>query len=197
MSDFDNRKFKEYWSNTEIIREYGRILYTFSDTTLPYVFAAEHGNYKNRTIVKRGLVLVRKPQIILPRHYSGPEFKEGFEHASAIPPEVICLFRAMGIPYSHISNKTLTNEIIEYGSLQDVLNKLNRELDEQENSETALVKGIFDGADISLMRYTISLIIKSAPENVNEFFEHLRRQRGEPIRPDEQITDDDIKKLFG
>jgi len=47
------------------------------------------------------------------------------------------------------------------------------------------------------MRYSLGLVIKSVPENVREFFEHLRKQRGEPIRPDEKITDEDIRRLFG
>jgi hypothetical protein len=41
------------------------------------------------------------------------------------------------------------------------------------------------------------LAIKSAPENVKQFFEHLKKQRAQPIKPDEKITDDDIKRLFG
>ena len=47
------------------------------------------------------------------------------------------------------------------------------------------------------MRYSLGLTIKSAPGNVMEFFEHLRRRRKEPIRPDERITDEDIRRLFG
>ena len=196
MPEFDKEKFKEYWRRTEVIREYQRILYTFGDTKLPYVFAAEHSRFRDRTVVTKGVVLVQKPHILLPRYYSGPEFKEGFEHANAISPEAAYLFRAMGLPYSHITNKPLAEEQIEYGSLQDVLDRLNRELEAQENAETGLIKGLPDGADISLMRYSVGLVIKSVPENVKEFFEHLRRQRGEPIRPDEKITDDDMRKLF-
>ncbi len=196
MPEFDKQKFKDYWRRTEVIRQYQRILYTFGDTELPYVFAAEHGRFRDRTIVRKGVVLVQKPHILLPRYYSGPEFKEGFEHARAIPPEAAYLFRAMGLPYSHLTNKPVAKEQIEYGGLQDVLDRLNRELEDQENAETGLIKGLLDGADISLMRYSVGLVIKSAPENVKEFFEHLRRQRGEPIRPDEKITDDDIRRLF-
>jgi hypothetical protein len=46
------------------------------------------------------------------------------------------------------------------------------------------------------MRYSLGLMIRSAPDNVREFFEHLRRRRGEPIRPDDRISDDDIQRLF-
>jgi len=196
MSEFDREKFKQCWSKTEIIREYERILYTFGDTELPYVFAAEHQRFRDRTIVRRGVIFIEKPHIFLPRYYGGPEFKEGFEHAEAVPPEAAYIFRAMGLPYSHITNKPIAKEYVEYGGLQDVLDKLNREMNEHNNTETGLIKGVLDGADVSLRRYSVGLIIKSAAENVREFFEHLRRQRGEPIRPDEKITDDDIRRLF-
>jgi hypothetical protein len=196
MSELDREKFKEYWRKTEVIRKYQQMLYTFGDMELPYVFAAEHSHLRDRTIVRKGIILFQRPQILLPRYYSGPEFKEGFEHANLIPPEAVYLFRSMGLPYSHITNKTIATEQIEYGSLQDVLDRFNTELENEENTETGLIKGILDGADISLMRYSLGLVIKSAPENVREFFEHLRRQRGEPINPDEKITDEDIRRLF-
>jgi len=196
MPEFDQEKFKEYWKRTEVIREYQRMLYTFGDMDLPYVFVAEHSRFRDRTAIKRGVILFQKPQILLPPYYGGPEFKEGFEHANAIPREAAYLFRAMKLPYSHITNKLVAEEQIEYGSLQDVLDKFSREMDNQEDSETGLIKGVLEGADISLMRYSLGLVIKSAPGNVKEFFEHMRRQRGEPIRPDERITDEDIRRLF-
>jgi hypothetical protein len=196
MPEFDREKFKEYWKTTEVIREYQRTLYTFGDMELPYVFVAEHNRFQDRTIVRQGIVLIQKPHIILPRYYGGPEFREGFEHANAIPPQASYVFRAMGLPYSQITNRPLANEQIEYGRLRDVLEKFNRQMENQENTETGLIKGLPDGADISLMRYSLGLVIRSAPENVKEFFEHLRRQRGQPIRPDEKITDEDIRRLF-
>jgi len=196
MAEFDETKFKEYWTRTEVIREYQRMLYTFGDMQLPYVFAAEHERLKDRTVLRRGVVLLQKPHILLPRYYGGPEFKEGFEHAKAMPTEVTYIFRAMGLPYSQVTNRTIAEEQIEYGSLQEVLEKLDRKMEEENNTETGLIRGALGGADISLMRYSLGLVIKSAPENVREFFEHLKRQRGEPIRPDEKITDEDIRKLF-
>lgn len=196
MSEFDREKFKEYWRRTEVIRAYQRMLYTFGDMELPYIFAAEHSQFRDRTVVRKGIILFQKPQILLPRYYRGPQFKEGFEHADAIPPEAVYLFRSMGLPYSHITNKLIATEQVEYGSLQDVLDKFNTKMESEENTETGLIKGILEGADISLMRYSLGLVIKSASENVEEFFEHLRKQRGEPMRPDEKITDEDIRKLF-
>jgi hypothetical protein len=195
MSDFDKEIFNECWRSTEVIREYERMLFTFGAMELPYVLVAEHDRFRDRAVVMKGLVLLQRPQIVLPPHYGGPEFKEGFEHA--IPPEALYLLRAMQVPYSEIRNKPVAEEQIEYGSVQSVLDNFYREMESREDTETGLIKGVLDGVDISLMRYSLGLAIKSAPGNVKEFFEHLRRRRGEPIRPDERITDEDIRRLFG
>ena len=197
MPEYDRAEFMAHWSATEVIREYQRMLFTFGDMELPYVLVAEHSRLRDRTIVRKGIVLIQRPHILLPPYYGGPEFKEGFEHANAIPPEAVYLLRAMQMPYSQITNKPVGEEEIEYGSLQSVLDRFDRAMESQEDGETGLIKGILDGADISLMRYSLGLAIKSAPGNVQEFFEHLRRRRGEPIRPDERITDEDIGRLFG
>ncbi|MHC4165743.1 MAG: hypothetical protein ACYSWQ_02170 [Planctomycetota bacterium] len=197
MSELGRNKFEECWRATEVIREYQRMLFTFGDMEVPYVLVTEHDRFKDRAIVRKGVVMLQKPQIFLPSHYGGPEFQEGFEHADAIPPEATFLLRAMQLPYSQISNRPVARENMEYGSLQSVLDRFEKELENQDDTETGLIKGPSYGADISLMRYSLGLAIKSAPGNVKEFFEHLRRQRGEPIRADEKITDEDIRRLFG
>jgi len=197
VAEYDRAEFMAHWSATEVIREYQRMLFTFGDMELPYVLVAEHSRLRDRTIVRKGIVLIQRPHILLPSYYGGPEFKEGFEHANAIPPEAVYLLRAMQMPYSQITNKPVGEEEMEYGNLQSVLDKFDKEMESQEDTETGLIKGVLSGADISLMRYSLGLAIKSAPGNVKEFFEHLRRRRGEPIRPDERITDEDIRRLFG
>jgi len=197
VPEYDRAEFMAHWSATEVIREYQRMLFTFGDMELPYVLVAEHSRLRDRTIVRKGIVLIQRPHILLPSYYGGPEFKEGFEHANAIPPEAVYLLRAMQMPYSQITNKPVGEEEMEYGNLQSVLDKFDKEMESQEDTETGLIKGVLNGADISLMRYSLGLAIKSAPGNVKEFFEHLRRRRGEPIRPDERITDEDIRRLFG
>jgi hypothetical protein len=197
MNEFSREKFKQWWRATEIVRQYQRTLFTFSDMQLPYVFVAEHGRFKDRSIVRKGEVLFTRPQIILPRYYAGPQFEEGFEHAGSMPPEAVYVLRSMGMPYSHVTNRLVAEEQTEYGSLQTIISRLDRQMEADDNSDTALIKGSIEGADVSLMRYSLGLAIKSAPANVSEFFEHLKRQRGEPIRPDERITDEDIQRLFG
>jgi len=197
MNDAGRKKFKQWWKATEIVREYQRTLFTFSDMHLPYVFVAEHSRFKDRSIVRKGEVLFARPQIVLPRHYTGMQFEEGFEHAQAMPEDAVYVLRMMGLPYSRVTNRLVAEEQTEYGSLQTVIDRLDRQMEADDNAETALIKGLIEGADVSLMRYSLGLVIKSAPANVSEYFDHLKRQKGEPIRPDERITDEDIRRLFG
>ena len=145
MAELDREKFKEYWQKTEVIREYQRTLYTFGGMKLPYVFAAEHSQFRDRTVIRKGVILLEKPHILLPRHYGGPEFREGFEHADAMPPEAVYFFRAMGLPYSHITNRPIAREQMEYGSLQSVLDRFDKKMQGEENIETGLIKGILNG----------------------------------------------------
>ena len=195
MPQDSREKFKEFWRKTEVIREYRSTLYTFGDAELGYVFAAEHPRLSDRVVVKKGHILIKKPHILLPGYY-GPEFAEGFEHLEGLPAEAGYIFRAMGLPYSKVSNRPAAKEQIEYGSLQGILKDLERQLEQQSDTETGLMKGVLDGFEIGLVRYACGLVVKSVPENVREFFEHLRRQRGGPIRPDEKITDEEIRRLF-
>jgi len=196
MQNFNKNKFKEYWRKTEIVRQYEQTLFTFADMELPYLFTAQHSRLTDRVVVRKGAVLVKKPHILLPGRSSGPQFREGFEHADAMPAEAIYMLRAMGLPYSQIANHPASRERIEYGNLQTVIDRLNSMMEKNEDNQTGLIKGEIEGEDISLMRYAIGLIVKSAHGNVGEFLEHLRRQRGEPIRPDEKISDEDIRRLF-
>ena len=194
MPPIDREMFQKYWEATEVIRAYQNTLYTFGDMQLPYVFAREHPTLKDRVILMKGVMLVQKPMIILPGR-EGPSFGEGFEHGDSVPPDAIQVWRSVGIPRCNISNRATHTQEIMYGTtLQAVLDKYNRRMENEADTATGLVKGI--EPDISLMRYSLGLVFKSVPGNVQEFIEHQRRERGDQIRPDEGITEEDIRKMF-
>lgn len=191
----DRAKFNKYWRNTKIIREYQPSLFTFGSMDLPYILACEHSR-KDRTIVIRGVVVTEKPIIKLPAYMyeDGPHFANGFK--DMIRGEVSSFLRFFRIPYCHIHNRVFQDQKIEYGNLNSVLDRYNTELENARDTETGLIKGSIEGAEISLGRYLFQLTAKSRPENVREFMEHIRRRRGEPIRPDDKITDEEIARLF-
>ncbi|MHC4264774.1 MAG: hypothetical protein ACYSUK_02450 [Planctomycetota bacterium] len=196
MTDVHEEKFRNYWRQTEIIREYQRVLFTFGDMELPYVFIAENRQLADRAMVRKGKVFLQRPRIVLPEHRKGPEF-EGFEHPDVLGREVAYLFRAAKLPFSHITNRPIAQEKLEYGRVSDIIERINKEMDRHNDTDTGLIKGSLEGADVSLIRYSFGLAIKSAPENISEFLEHIRRQKGKPISPNEKITDEDLRRLFG
>ena len=195
MTKSNEDKFRQYWQQTIIIREYQRLLFTFGDMELPYVFVAENTTLPDRTVIQKGTMVLEKPHIFLPTHQDTPKF-EGFEHSNAFAREVAYLFRAAKLPYSHISNKPLAQEKLEYGCSDDVIERICKQMDVLDDTETGLIKGPLEGIDISLIRYSFGLAVKSAPENINEFLEHLRSQSGKPIKPNEKITEEELRKLF-
>jgi hypothetical protein len=196
MADVYEEQFRQYWKQTEIIREYERILFTFGDMELPYIFVAESRKTLDRTVVRKGMVFLQRPRIILPEHSRGPEF-EGFEHPDAFGREIAYLFRAAKLPFSHITNRPIAQEKLEYGRAEDIIERIDKEMDLHNDTDTGLIKGSLDGVDVSLIRYSFGLAIKSAPENISEFLEHIRKQKGRPISPNEKITDEDLRRLFG
>ncbi len=195
MTEFNDRKFKRYWHQTEIIREYQKVLFTFGDMELPYVFLAQNKSFPDRTLIKRGTIVLQRPHILLPDYHT-PEF-EGFEKLRDLPKEAAYIFRAAKIPYSHITNKLMTGEKVEYAQIGEVIDRFYEKMEQRNDTETGLIKGPIEGVDIALIRYSFGLAVKSAPENINEFFEHLRKQQRGPIKPGEKITDEEIKRLFG
>lgn len=194
MDNVENN-FDVYWKSTEVIRQYQQVLYTFGDMKLPYIFVAEHKTVSNRIIVFKGKIYIKKPQIILPGA-AGPEFGEGFEELGPIPDQAVLLMRAMNLPYSEISNQVVTEQSLEYGCLSDAIQRYEDQLKGSEDSETGLIKGVADGFGVALMRYSLGLMARSAKSNVKEFFEHMQKQQGSPIGPDEHVTDDDLRRLF-
>lgn len=191
----DRNQFNEYWQRTEIIRDYQAMLHTFGDTELHYLLVADHPGFADRSITRQGTMVLQRPQILLPGR-SGPDFGEGFEHGDSLPGEALYVLRALRLPYSRVSNRVVAEENIEYGTVDAVLDRFYDDLDNRNDRKTGLIKGVAAGADISLMYYAVAQMIKSAPDNVKHFFEHLRRQRGGPIDPAEQITEEEIRRLF-
>lgn len=188
--EFDEESQKQ-WNRTEIVREYKRSLYSFGDMELPYMFAAEHKRFSDRTIVNKGVMLAKKPHIILPG-YNGLQLQEGFSHSTA----AIHIYRILGLPYCAVTNRIVAEQELSYGSLQDVVDDLYQELEAQRDETTGLIKGMAGCLEASLLFYFLRLSAKSCPKNIEEFLDHKRRQRGRPINPNERFTDDDFRRLI-
>ena len=195
MSNPVEDRFRKCWDKTEIRREYRRMLFTFGSVVLPYVYVAESNHFNDKVIVKKGNIRCERPNIILPGQYSGPQFGEGF--SDPVPLETSFIFRTMGLPYCIVDNKIISTEGMEYGRLGKVLERLNEDLERNGDDETALIKGLYNGLEVSLRKYFIGISTKSVPGNMKEFADHMRRQQDVgPIDPDEILSDEDFQRLL-
>lgn len=183
------------WRGTEIIRKYQSALPTFLDVELPYVFVAEHPTVKDRVSTIMGYVVVNSPQISIPFYLAdeGPQFRDGFEDICLAGP--ISFLRMIGFPYSFIDNKIQCDHILENGSLQGILKRHENELEAGNDIKTALIKGVYRGAQISLVRYLLQLAIESHPTNTREVLARLGK-KGTPIGENDTITQAEMNKLF-
>ena len=78
------------------------------------------------------------------------------------------------LPYSFITNRIEAGQGVEYGGLQETLNRFNERLKRAEDIKTGLIKGVLEGMEYSLIRYSVGLAIKSGPRNIKEFFDFLK-----------------------
>jgi hypothetical protein len=193
MTGLTREEFQGYWEATEVIREYETQLFTFGDMTLPYIYAASH-DLGDRTFVRRGTVFLKRPTFILPFN-SGLNLGSGFQ--SELPQDLNQFFRLLKIPYSDVTRKIEGEERLEYGRLREVVSNLDRELAFKGDSETGLIRGLNGGEEASLVRYCFGLVAKSGEGNINEYVEHLKRQRrGSSIMVNEEVTEEDLRRLF-
>jgi hypothetical protein len=194
MRELQMEDFRRYWEATDIIHEYNGNLFTFGDMKLPYIFVARSST-RERVLVRRGYVVITKPNIVLPGQDPGFELSEGF--GGELPQDVVALFRNVLIPNYNLANRASGREVLEYGGLGEVISKLKRQLVGEKDNETSLIKGLAEGQGVSLLRYVLGLSSKSGDGNIREYYDHLRRQRqGGIISSDERVTDEDLRRLF-
>lgn len=167
-----NRALRE----TEILRSRISGLANLEATRLNYLFLAESMVNIGDTVVRRGDILVRKPLIFLPRYhplFEGFEFKKdyGLDDDSVT---TFLLMRGVQFPSLKYSHEAHRLDIFE-GSLKEAIRQFKDQLERQEDIQTGLVVGPEDSWQFSLLIYVATLIERSAPEDVRQFLEQLRR----------------------
>ena len=176
MNELNEEKFRKFWEQTKLVRTYKPRLSSYLDIDLPYIFLSQHPELE-RVFVKKGKVYVKKPAIIIPGVTA--EF-EGFEYGDEIKRQVAILTRMIRLPYYKYSHKAIAEEIIE---------RYDKEMEKENDEKTGLIIGNIKGWSISLARYSFEVATKSAPENIKELLERVKRKEYPPIASDEEIPD--------
>ena len=160
--------------NTQVIRAPQRRIDTFGQTRFRFYLVSELMDEVDTVRVRDGQLHAERPQIITP-DYLQRSLSEDFgeragefmgwlrEHA----PQLAVL------KYGFRFRKTNVTESVVHSPLAQVLGRLNEEVDRSEDPLSAIIQGIDEGWEVSLLKFASDMIESSAPENLGDW-----RRRG-------------------
>ncbi|MFC1919546.1 hypothetical protein ACFLWX_01995 [Chloroflexota bacterium] len=188
MSDFD-RKIQHAIERTEVVRTPRQSLATFGVTNIRYYLVTEpsYSNLDNiasdsqEAVVRQGRVVAEKPKIVTPFYLAN--MFEGFEHGKQYADYMIRQYGPdePGLLYRY-RNETGDVNIVT-GSVDSVVANINDMVDSEGEPMSAVVKGVDDLWDVSLMKLIHDVARHSLHTNVMDLHQRglLRMdQRGVP-----------------
>jgi len=175
--------------NTLVLRPPKQQLATFGITNVYYYMITELMN--EVSVVREGRVIAARPKIVTPTYlinvegFSGQARRYIQMAAEQNPHEP-------GILYSYKNEFGEMNIISE--SLGSILDNINRRIDSRSDPLSAIIKGVEDMWDVSLMKFTFELTKNSAYRNFSELY-----GRGRLISDNQGVPRDareNIEELF-
>lgn len=150
--------------HTELIRPPQQRLATFGSTTISYYVVS--GLAENITVVRDGKVIAERPRIVTPSYLINVEgFSEQARNYIAMtarehPHEP-------GVFYRYKNEPREMNVVSE--SMRQVIGKLSSQLEEENNPLSAIIKGVEELWDVSLLMFIYHLTRRAVSSNVAEF----------------------------
>ena len=174
------RRLAELMERIELPRPVRRSLFTFGDTDLPYVLIIEPGRDGQAELVA-GTVKVTRPTILTPD--SQPQFFGFFEELADQAGVDLADFVQFALQRTAAFERLrVANELgmpeKPGGGLEEVLDRVMRRLDDEEDEDTAVLTCPRGLGPLAVLKYAADRISRSAPDNVQEL-----RERG--FLPDE------------
>lgn len=167
----DESHFRRLWSSVRIERNIEYTLFTFGDSDLPYYLVCAPDKQGGMVKVRKGEVKIARPLILTPDNMH-PEFRDFFEEQDG--DEGIIDFM-LARRASLFSNLKLTNrsgpEKLVSDSVEEVVAKLNRQLDSEDEDRVAILSAPARLAGVAVMKFATERIMASTPGNVQELRE--------------------------
>ena len=172
FSDFeDELRFQELWESIRLERPVHYHLFTFGDTVLPYYFVGTPTKQNEMVSLIKGEVRVARPKIVTPDNFR-PEFRNFFDEDGDQGMVNFLLSRSAAFSHMKFENNSRSEKLMS-DQPEEVISKLNSQLDSEEEEETAILSAQKPLAGIALLKYTADRVLSSAPGNVQEL-----RERG-------------------
>lgn len=159
------------WNAVRIERPVSYSLFTFGETLMPYYLVLGGETSKDLVKVRKGDVKVARATIITPDSLR-PEFRNFFDDADFENMIEFLLARSAAFSNLKVSNQHGSDQIVS-DSIEEAVNKLNRQLDDEEEEHVAILSAPLPLAGVAVLRYTAERIWQSTPGNLQEL-----RERG-------------------
>ncbi|MEI6185808.1 MAG: hypothetical protein WCP43_01255 [Dehalococcoidia bacterium] len=182
-------KIRSAIENTLVLRPPRQQLATFGITNVYYYMITELMHDVN--VVREGRVIAARPKIVTPTYlinvegFSGQARRYMQMAAEQNPHEP-------GILYSYKNEAGEMNIVSE--ALGSILDNINRRIDSRSDPLSAIIKGVENMWDVSLMKFTFELTRNSAYHNFSELY-----GRGRFIADNQGVprdARDSIEELF-
>ena len=150
--------------HTELIRPPQQRLSTFGSTTIFYHVVT--GLAENMSVVRDGRVIAERPRIVTPAYLIN---LEGFSEQarSYVSTMAVEHPHEPGVFYAYKNEPKNMNVVSE--SLAQVIGKLEDRLEEENNPLSAIVKGVEELWDVSLLMFIYHLTGRALNSNVADF----------------------------
>ena len=148
-------------------------LETFGTTTIRYHFLSELMDEVNKVRLREGSVYSERPQIITPSHFAS-QLLEGFDEKAQEYAEWLLNHGEMVriLKYGlHFRKGKIAEELIS-GSIEGVADKVKDKVISRDDNFSAVVIGADELWEVSLLKFVVDYLQKSAPLN----FEDLSKQ---------------------
>ena len=158
--------------NTQVLHEPGRRIDTFGSTRFEFQLVSELMDHVNATRVRTGQITAEKPLILRPDPESVANFDfEGFGPQGSAFGDFLKenLHRLAMLKYGFRFQMQDMQEEIVHESMTEVCDKLMAEVRRTGNPMLAVIAGVDDTWEISLLKFTVEMIEKSQKINLFDF----------------------------
>jgi len=172
FDEFDQEMiFRRMWESVRIERSVEYSLFTFGDSELPYYLVTPQTEDQDTVRIRQGQVTISRARIITPDTMH-PEFRDFFEEHEDASMAQFLMARAAAFSNLKLSNQRGSEKIVT-DTIEEAVDRLNRQLDAEEEDRVAILTAPAGLAGIALLKYASGRISDSAPDNLNEL-----RERG-------------------
>lgn len=158
---------------TEVLYEPARRIDTFGSTRFDYRLVSEPMDQVGQVRVRSGSVEAEKPQLIRPEGMESFEF-EGFserarEFFDAMKEKGLDPAQMAVVRYGFHMKRTEAREELLTDSLENVCDRVVADIRDSGDPMTAVIRGVDDTWEFSIMRFMIEMMGKSAEINHFDF----------------------------